>query len=265
DLPDREERTQFIDARIAKIKNHCLTREAVENLALRSTGSSLAELDSVFELAIRNVIKAEDGKLSDKVLEEAFETFSSGEVKKWDSTELLRTARHEAGHAIVCWASGEKPSYLTIVARADHGGYMQHGDNEKKATYTKSDLLARVRTALGGRAAEMVYYGEEDGLSSGASGDLQTATAIVQAMICNYGMDEKIGLCALKLSDIANSAYYSQILMRINEKLNEEFLQAKAIIEKNKVAMDRLVDELMAKNAIKGNEIEEVLKDCFVK
>ena len=120
-------------------------------------------------------------------------------------------------------------------------------------------------TALGGRAAETVYYGEEGGLSSGASGDLQTATAIIQAMICNYGMDEKIGLCSLKLSEITNSEYYSRILMRINEKLNEEFGQAKAIIERNKAAMDRLVEELVDKNAIKGNEIEEVLKDCFVK
>ncbi|MGN0812257.1 MAG: AAA family ATPase [Candidatus Coproplasma sp.] len=262
DLPDREERTQFIDLRISKIKNHCITRDAVENLALRSTGASLAELDSVFELALRNVIKSDDGKLSDKVLEEAFETFSNGEVKKWDESELLRTARHEAGHAVVCRASGEKPSYLTIVARADHGGYMQHGDNEKKATYTRQELLARVRTALGGRAAEVVYYGEEDGLSSGASGDLQTATAIMQAMICNYGME--IGLCALDFASITGSDYYSRIIMRTNERLNEEFANAKAIIERNKKAVDRLVEELMSKNALKGSEIEEILKDCFV-
>ncbi|MGN1372498.1 MAG: AAA family ATPase [Candidatus Coproplasma sp.] len=265
DLPDREERTQFIDLRISKIRNHSITRDAVENLALRSTGASLAELDSVFELAIRNVIKADDGILSDKVLEEAFETFSNGEVKKWDETELLRTARHEAGHAVVCWASGEKPSYLTIVARADHGGYMQHGDNEKKGTYTRSDLLARVRTALGGRAAEIVYYGDEDGLSSGASGDLQTATAIMQAMICSYGMDEKMGLCTLNLSEVSRSPYYAQILERVNQRLNEEFANAKAIIERNKEGVDRLVSELLSKNALKGNEIEAVLKDCFVK
>lgn len=265
DLPDKEERTQFIDARVAKLKNHSITREAIENLAVRSTGSSLAELDSVFELALRNVIKVEDGVLSDKVLEEAFETFSSGEVKKWDESELLRTARHEAGHAVVCWASGEKPSYLTIVARADHGGYMQHGDSEKKGTYTRQDLLAKVRTALGGRAAEIVYYGEEDGLSSGASGDLQSATAIMKALICSYGMDEKVGLCVLNFSEIINSSYYSQVLTRINERLEEEFERAKAIIEKNKTAVDRLVIELMSKNALKGSEIEEILKDSFIK
>lgn len=265
DLPDKEERTQFINARVAKIKNHSITQDAIENLAVRSTGSSLAELDSVFELAIRNVIKAEDGMLSDKVLEEAFETFCSGEVKKWDESELLRTARHEAGHAVVCWASGEKPSYLTIVARADHGGYMQYGDNEKKGNYTRQDLLAKVRTALGGRAAEIVYYGEEDGLSSGASGDLQSATAIMKALICSYGMDEKLGLCALNFPEIINSSYYSQVITRINERLNEEFEKAKAIIEKNRTAVDRLVTELINKNALKGNEIEEVLKDSFVK
>lgn len=47
---------------------------------------------------------------------------------------------------------------MTITARGDHGGYMQHNDNEGKHLYTNSDLQARIRTALGGRAAEPVYY-----------------------------------------------------------------------------------------------------------
>ena len=87
----------------------------------------------------------------------------------------------------------------------------------------------------------------------------------MKALICSYGMDEKLGLCALNFPEIINSSYYSQVITRINERLNEEFEKAKAIIEKNRTAVDRLVDELINKNALKGNEIEEVLKDSFVK
>lgn len=263
DLPDRDERKQFINMRLGKIKNNAVTAEQVDNLALRSTGSSLAELDNVIELALRNVFKTEDGLLTDAILEDAFETFTSGEVKKWAEDELLRTARHEAGHALLCWASGEKPSYLTIVARGDHGGYMQHGDTEKKGLYTKKDLIAKVRTSLAGRAAEIVYYGEEDGLSSGPSGDLQSATSIMKAMICTYGMDEKMGLCAMNMAEISSTPYYAQIVARINERLNEEFMATKSVVENNKNAIDALVDALMTKNSLKGDEIARILSANF--
>ncbi len=130
DLPNKEERIEYIRRKIAKIARHSLSEEQIENIAVRSTGASLAELESIFELALRNVIKSEQYVLTDEILEDAFETFQGGEVKKWDNSELLRTARHEAGHALMCRIAGEKPSYLTIIARGDHGGYMQHGDSE---------------------------------------------------------------------------------------------------------------------------------------
>jgi ATP-dependent Zn protease len=144
-----------------------------------------------------------------------------------------------------------------------HGGYMQHGDTEKKGILTRQDLLAKVRTALGGRAAEIIYYGKEEGVSSGASGDLITATQIVQAMICSYGMDEEIGLSTIDLSVAANSEYYSKIVMRINERLKEELKIAENIISKNRKAIDELVRELMNKNSLKGDEIERILNDNF--
>ena len=111
--------------------------------------------------------------------------FHSGEKKQWDEALLQRVARHEAGHAFLCWHSGETPSYLTVVARADHGGYMRHGDREEKCLYTKDELLANIRTSLGGRAAELLYYGPKEGVSTGASGDLASATRTAQHIICS--------------------------------------------------------------------------------
>ena len=71
---------------------------------------SLAELDSAVELALRSAIREGSTTVNDALLEEAFETFHSGEVKAWDVSQLERVARHEAGHAFLCWHSGETPS-----------------------------------------------------------------------------------------------------------------------------------------------------------
>ena len=264
ELPNKEERIQFINYKIAKIASHNLTAEQIENLAIRSTGSSLADLDSVFEMAIRDAIKAGCNTLTDAILEEAFERFTSGDIKKWASDELLRTARHEAGHALVCWYAGEKPSYLTIVARASHGGYMQHDSHEDKGSYTKKELLDRVRTSLAGRCAEMVYYGDEDGISTGASGDLRHATQTITNMICYYGMDDKIGMSSIDMDAVKRSPYYMQIITRVNEILQEQLEITKRIIEANKHAMDNLVTALLEENSLKQKEIDDILSKSGV-
>ncbi|MBQ4268387.1 MAG: AAA family ATPase [Clostridia bacterium] len=260
DLPNKEERARYLRLKMSGNKNLQISDEQVDNIAIRSTGMSLADLESVIELALRDAIKAEDFIVTDLILENAFESYNSGEVKKWETDSLERTARHEAGHALLCWLGGETPSYLTIVARGSHGGYMQHGDNEGKGMYTKEELLARVRTSLAGRAAEVVYYGEKDGVSTGPSGDLRSATRIVEQMICYYGMDEKIGLASVDLGAMANSEYASVVRERVNEVLNEEYAKTVAAVLENKAAIDKIVEALMEKNQMKGDEIDAIFK-----
>ena len=259
DLPNKEERRRFLELKAAKNKGVQLSAEQIENIAVRSTGMSLADLDSVFEMALRNAIRSEDGIVSDAAFEEAFETFSSGERKQWDTETLTRTARHEAGHALLCWLAGEKPSYLTIVARGDHGGYMQHGDQEGKGVYLRSELLDRIRTALGGRACETVYYGPEDGISTGASGDLYTATKLAEQMVCRYGMDEEIGLSYIDTS-AAVGEWATSIHTRVKSILAKEMKKAVALIETNRAAIDCMVDALLKKNHLKENEIDAIFK-----
>lgn len=263
DLPNKEERCRYLKMKIAKHGNVQLSDEQIDNVALRSTGMSLAELESIFEMALRNAIRT-GGKITDESFEEAFETFSSGEKKEWGSETLLRTARHEAGHALLCWLYGDKPSYLTIVARGDHGGYMQHGDDEDKAIYLRSELSARIRTSLAGRAAEMVYYGDEAGVSTGASGDLYSATKTCERMICNYGMDEKFGLSYINETSLSPSAA-DELRARVNEVLTAELELAKQTVAKNHVAMDKLVEALMEKNHLKGGEIDEIFSKYAIK
>ena len=257
DLPNKDERKRYLEMKLSKHSSVKLSQDQLDNIAMRSTGMSLAQLESIFEMALRSAIRSEAGIVSDAEFEEAFETFNSGEKKEWNPDTLKRTARHEAGHALICWLGGEKPSYLTIVARGDHGGYMQHANTEGKGLYTKSELLSRIRTSLAGRASEIVYYGTEEGISTSASGDLYSATKVAEQMICNYGMDQSVGMSYID-SNALNSTMDQAIRDRVNSMLDEELDAAIKIIETNKQAIDAMVDALMEKNHLKENEIDDI-------
>ncbi|MBO5269508.1 MAG: hypothetical protein J6B77_01895, partial [Clostridia bacterium] len=159
-----------------------------------------------------------------------------------------------------CWHSGETPSYLTIVARGNHGGYMQHGDHDGKGTYTKDELLANIRTALGGRAAEMVYYGVPDGISTGASGDLRSATNTARHIICTYGMDDSFGLAVIDSEAATAGELADEVRSAINRILSEELDRAVALITENKRAIDAIVSVLLSKNHLTASEIDNIFK-----
>jgi ATP-dependent Zn protease len=257
DLPSRDNRINFMTMKIKSNSAFKISEEMIENLAVRSTGMSLASLDSVFEFSLRMAIRNKETIVTDAVLDEAFETFNNGEKQKWNSDTLLRTARHEAGHAVICSANGEIPSYITVVPRGDHGGYMQHSTDEDKHIFTKKELLSRIRTALGGRAAEIVYYGAENGISTGASGDLITATSIARKMVEQYGMDESLGLIAYADQEEMSP----ETKKAVNNILVTEMNNAIEIIKTNKKTVDKLADALVNKNHITSNEINEILKN----
>ncbi len=259
ELPNKENRIRFLEMKLSSNRAFAISKEMVENIAMRSTGMSLAELDSVAEFALRSVIREGGVQVTDAIFEEAFETFRSGEVKKWDVSQLKRTARHEAGHAFLCWESGETPSYLTVVARGNHGGYMQHADQEGKAIYTEAELRARIRTSLGGRAAEIVYYGAQDGISTGAGGDLASATALAQQIVCTYGMDANFGLAVVEVQSVQDGALAQQIRATVNAILHTELDRAIALIRENQEGIDTLVEALLTKNHLTGEEIDAIL------
>ena len=254
DLPNRDDRMKFLNMKVENNPALTTSQSQLETIAMRATGMSLAELDSVVELALRSAMRKGSTTVNDAILEEAFETFNSGEVKKWDQSQLERVARHEAGHALLCWLSGETPSYLTIVARGNHGGYMQHAEQEGKNIYTKDELLARIRTSLGGRAAEIVYYGARDGISTGASGDLACATNLARRMVCTYGMDDTFGLAVAEQDPLT-----AELRAAINKILKEQMDAAIHLVRENQEKIDSLVEVLMVKNHLNGAEIDQVL------
>lgn len=257
-LPDKQARIKYINQKLENKPIFNISNEEIENIAVRSTGMSLANLASVFEFAIRLAIRENKNEVDDAIFEDAFETFNYGEERKWGESELEKTAYHEAGHAFLCWYSGETPSYLTIVARGNHGGYMLHGDTENRGSYTKSMLLSRIRTALGGRASELVFFGDEVGLTTGASGDLRTATSIAKNIVCNYGMDDGVGLAVIQENELSDGLTAQQVRDAVNDILKNELKKAKIILKDNQTAIEKIVEELLLKNHLSANEIDEI-------
>ncbi len=260
DLPNREDRKSHLQDAVADKSSFDVSEDIINNISIRSTGMSLADLESVIDLALRTAIREGNDHVTDELLEEAFETFIGGETKQWDASRLESTARHEAGHAFICWQSGGTPSYVTIVARGNYGGYMQSDDKEGKFRYTKDDLLTEIRISLGGRAAEIVYYGEKDGISTGAGSDLAKATNLARQIICTYGMDDNFGLAVIDQQAASVGDLSSEVRKAVNCILKNELQNAIKLIEENKPSVDALVERLLVDNHLSGEEIKSIFE-----
>ncbi len=141
DLPNAEEREQFVRMLLKKNKAHIVSEEMITRLGSRSAGMSPANLASVMELANRMAMKQQK-PLDDAILDEAYELTKHGAKKDWGYEYLERVARHESGHAFLCYLGGHTPAYLTIVARGGHGGYMEHSAAEQAPLSASAPALA---------------------------------------------------------------------------------------------------------------------------
>ena len=260
DLPNAEERGQFIRMLLKKNKTHTVSEEMIARLGSRSAGMSPANLASVMELANRMAVK-QQRPLDDATLDEAYELTKHGAKKDWGYEYLERVARHESGHAFLCYLGGHTPAYLTIVARGGHGGYMEHSGVKQSPLSTRQELIDRIRTSLGGRAAEIAYYGEKDGVSTGASGDLESATRVARAMICNYGMDDEFGMAVMTQEEATRGPLAAKVSERVSRIIREEMDTTIRLISENKPRINRMVDALMKKNKLSGEEMEELLRE----
>ncbi|MDO5132002.1 MAG: AAA family ATPase [Eubacteriales bacterium] len=256
ELPNRDQRSAYL-TRMAGAGSR-VTSAMLERLAGRSAGMSLADLSAVLEQAARLAVR-KNAPVSDEDLEEAFERIRHGSEKNWGESYMERVAYHEAGHALLSFLGGKTPSYVTIVARGSHGGYMEHADTEDTPLRTRQELLARIRTALGGRAAEIVRYGNEAGISTGASGDLSSATHLAAGLLLQYGMDEAFGLAALSPDAMLRGPLSEKIHARINTILREQLGEAVRQLSASRDSLDRLAQALLRQNKLTGDEIEALM------
>ncbi len=178
ELPTRVERELYLRKRLGAKKTQAVSDEMLDRLAAQTQGMSIAHLERVLaHAAIMALPNA--GVIDDAILGEAFEKVTMGEAKA--GTDPLRTARHEAGHALVMCELGDPPIYTTIVGRGNFGGYAAFDDKGERGAQTKLQLENLICQLLGGREAERLYYGEGAGDSTGPSNDLEHATSLAEA------------------------------------------------------------------------------------
>ena len=101
-----------------------------------------------------------------------------------------------------------------------------------------------------------MYYGEKDGVSTGASGDLRQASKTAYAMICKLGMDSGFGLCALD----EQQSVSAEVRTRINAILDQEMARAIDTLRAHRDILDRLVEKLMQKNKLSEQEISNIIE-----
>ncbi len=239
DLPDEKGRRWILERLLSLHSSmFAISEKELTSIVDRSAGMSPSALESVIEAALRDAIRA-DKKVDDILFDEAFEKCYFGDESEIDSkAEVTHTAYHEAGHALIHMYYGRKPSYMSVVSRGGHGGYVKM--NEKIYHPTKEHLLAMICASLGGRAAELEFgYG----LTPGASSDLKHATELATRMVCEFGMyEETVGLAVIDIEKLQN---YPKAENQINQILSEQLKQAREIINEHRAVVDALVSAVM--------------------
>ncbi len=259
DKPDRAARTAYLKKRLQGRARRQVSDEVIDRLGGQSAGMTIADLERIVELAGR-MAAGLDGVIKDELAEEAFERMRMGEKKGLaDSETLERVARHEAGHCMIAWLNGQKPVQITIMARGKAGGFFERESEEDRMIYTKRELESLIRQAMGGRAAEILYYGDEDGLTTGVGEDLRSATRYAEMMVRQYGMDDAVGQIVLESKRFDDGPIAAEVMQAVRKIVKEQLDRGLSELGAQRNTLDQLVKELMEKNRLTRSELEAIL------
>ena len=208
----------------------------LKTIAKKVPGFTGADLSNLLNEAALLAARQDRKTISMHDLEEASEKVSYGPERRShvvSEKERELTAYHESGHAIVAhlWPNADPVHKVTIIPRGSAGGYTMMLPQEEKNYMTRSQLLAQIRVALGGRCAEAVVLKE---ISSGASGDLQMVTNIAREMITRLGMSDELG-------PLVFGEHQEQVFL--GKSLGSERNYGEAVAEKIDNEMHRIVAE----------------------
>jgi cell division protease FtsH len=241
--------------------------------ARRTPGFTGADLANVLNEAA--LLTAREGlkTVSNSQLDEAIDRVMAGPQRKsrlMSEEERRVTAYHEAGHALVAHAlpHTDPVHKITIMPRGRALGYTMVLPDDDKYSTTRNQLLDQLAYSLGGRAAEELIFHDP---STGASNDIEKATALARAMVTQYGMTEAIG--AIKLGadssapfmgrDYGHQRDYSENLAavvdaEIRKLIEKAHHEAYEILEANRTILDEMVLQLLEKETLYKEEIAEI-------
>jgi ATP-dependent metalloprotease FtsH len=257
ELPTRSEREEYLNLRLAAKARHEVSAQMVQRLAAQGQGMSVADLERILAHAAVMAI-ASGGVITDTILAEAFEKVTMGEAKA--GGDPLRTARHEAGHAVIMCATGSPPIYVTIVGRGNFGGYAAFEDTEERRSRTRPELESQICQLMGGREAECLYYGEDDGVSTGPSSDLERATNLAEAMVYDLGMSKEIGFIKIDRKQRLPDELARKCHGAVQSILTAMGERTRRLLAEYRPALDRIGDALMERDRLLKHEVLELME-----
>jgi cell division protease FtsH len=245
----------------------------LDGLAKRTVGFSGADLANVINEAALLTAREDGRVITGAALEEAVDRVIGGPRRKSriiSEQEKKITAYHEGGHALAAWAMPDiDPVYkLTILPRGRTGGHALVVPEDDKQLMTRSEMIARLVFALGGRSAEELVFHEP---TTGASSDIEQATKIAKAMVTEYGMSARLG--AVKYGQeqgdpfLGRSAgrqpdYSLEVAHEIDEEvralIEAAHTEAWEILNTYRDILDVLVVELLDRETLQRKDLERI-------
>lgn len=239
----------------------------LEELARMSSGMSGAELFNMINEGAILAVRNDQDDITMKNFKDAYEKITTGlksQTKKLSEEEKRVTAVHELGHALcgVLLGSERKISKLSILPRNNNTlGFVlyQHDDVEDKYIYTREELENRIKISLSGKIAEKIVFNH---YSSGCQSDLDNVSNIAYNMVTRYGMSNNLGSFNL---DKDNLFLQEKIHAEMNEIVGKCYKEAKALLKANLDILNALVDYVIEKEEITGEEFEKIYNEALEK
>ena len=280
--PGRFDRQVSVEApdmagRAAILKVHAKGKPLTDDVDLdlvakRTPGFTGADLANVLNEAALLTARSNAHLIDNRALDEAIDRVIAGPQKR---TRVMRdhekrvTAYHEAGHAL-CAAAGaysDPVTKVTILPRGRALGYTQVMPQDDKYSTTRNELLDQLVYAMGGRAAEEIIFRDP---TTGASNDIEKATATARKMVTDYGMTSAVGAVKLGTTESetvlglnATSRDFSEqvaatVDTEVRALLDAAHREAWEILTRNRAVLDQLAEELLSRETLLEKDLERI-------
>ena len=274
DVPDLKGRQEILTVHAQNKKiDPTVSLAAIARRTPGFTGADLANL--LNEAAILTARRRKEA-VTDLEIDNAIDRVVAGMegTALVDSKSKRLIAYHEVGHALVgTLVNGHDPvQKVTLIPRGQALGLTWFTPNEEQGLISRSQILARIAATLGGRAAEEIVFGKAE-VTTGAGNDLQQVTSLARQMVTKFGMSD-LGPVSLENQnndvflgrDWGNKSEYSEdiaakIDAAVREIVNKCYIQAKEIIEENRLILERVVDLLIEQETIEGDVFRKIVAD----
>jgi cell division protease FtsH len=275
DRPDKAGRVAILKVHLKKIQ--AAEDLDVERIAGMTSGMSGADLANLVNEAALLAVRNNKNRVGMAEFEEAVERVVAGLEKKnrlINTEEKKIVAYHELGHALVALAlPGTDPvRKITIVPRGIAAlGYTMQVPTEDRFLMRRTELLNKIATLLGGRAAEEIVFGD---ISTGAHNDLSRATDIARSMVREYGMSQKLGQVYfandrrpqfLGAMPEGRTDYSEATAETIDEEVREiivaQYQVAREILERRRPVLEKAAALLLEKEKIDGEELKRLVEE----